>query len=480
MARGATAEGSVDDSAEGRSRDGGGSRSWVRVLAWGWVVLGAGMCVWRGLLPALSAGWSRDLLVIYGGVRAWARGLDPYGAASALSALRAGGGDWPMAVERYLILYPPSMMVLLSPVGWLDFRSAVWAVWLGNVVSLGAILWGLLRLTGLRWRSAAGLGLMGFVLAMAPTHTSFRMGQVTLPAVALVVWALVLESRGRGVLAGVLLGVATGLKPQMAGLFVLWLVYRKCWWGVAAAVATPVALLAIGAVRIELAGADWWNGWRDNVAVFTQGGKGDPRPGVNDSAYQLINLESAVHAAGSFALGPVRLGVWALLASLGVWMWWCAARVRGQELVQEKANGVAEAGSEARLRLLVAGALGLVSLLAVYHRAYDGVLAVLAAAWAVSAVAAVKRESVSLSSSTSQGLERNVGWGVLAMLAALLVPWGPVAHAVVGPRLPGGWSGSWVWRAVVTPMQAWGMLGALGLLAWAMWRRSRRSVGAPG
>lgn len=438
------------------SAGGGVARLWWWLGA-GFAVLGLGMCLWRGVWPALQPGWSRDLVVIYGGVRAWWEGSDPYALEVALAALRAGGGAWTMESWRYLILYPPSMMVLLSPLGAMGFREAVWVVWAGNVAATAAIVAGLLRLTGLGFRSAAGLALVGFVLAMAPTHTSFRMGQVTLPAVALVVWFLVLESRGRFVWSGVLLGLGMALKPQMAGLFVLWLAYRRRWGGTAAALGVSLGLLGLGALRIEMTGADWWSGWRENVAVFGEGGKGDPRPSVNDSAYQLVNLESAVHGLGSFGLNAVRMGAWVLLGAVGCAIWWWAAR----------------AGRRPGDRLLVAGALGLVSLLAVYHRAYDAVLAVFALGWAASAAMGCAQAGPP---GRDVARERGLGWAVLVMLGTLLIPWGPVAHAVVGPRLPAGLREGALWVGVVTPMQAWSMLGSLLVLAWVMWRRSRRSA----
>src|SRR5262249_8754304 len=69
----------------------------------------------------------------------------------------------------------------------------------------------------LDWREPHGGLFLALGVAFAPLHTGIALGNLIIPAAAgamLAVWA---SAKNRELLAGVLLALATGLKPQIGG-----------------------------------------------------------------------------------------------------------------------------------------------------------------------------------------------------------------------------------------------------------------------
>jgi hypothetical protein len=151
-------------------------------------------------------------------------------------------------------VYPPIAVVLFLP------QAAVGDLWAGYLLqtavgSAAAVGVGLLVVSTVeRRRSLSTVDrvlVVGFCLGSAPTAAALGLGQVdTLVALALA-GAFVAVERDHEVVAGVALAGAALVKvfPAVLGL---WLVRRRAWRGVGAAVATGVAGLVAGALWFGL------------------------------------------------------------------------------------------------------------------------------------------------------------------------------------------------------------------------------------
>jgi hypothetical protein len=173
--------------------------------------------------------------------------------------------------------HPPTTIPFFLPLAPLPYPLA-FAIW--DVVQL-ACLWVVVDLTA-RALDRPLSPALGIVVALAlvavwPITQSFVEGQLNIPVAAgLVACWYALRAR-RPVLAGIALGLAVGLKP-LAGLFVLWALWRRQWRLLVAAGAT---LVVLGLVGVTLAGvqgtidyvtaaypmhAELWPGYQDNAS----------------------------------------------------------------------------------------------------------------------------------------------------------------------------------------------------------------------
>lgn len=146
-------------------------------------------------------------------------------------------------------IYPPSALPFLRPFGALPF----WVAYPAFVAMGGALfLWASRRL-GADWR---------LLILPPPILLVALAGQVTFLIGGLVTAALTLKNRP--LLAGVLLGVAGAIKPQMLVLLPLALIVERNWRTFVTTGATA-ALIALGAV---LLGGDW-GAWLAALPRFT-------------------------------------------------------------------------------------------------------------------------------------------------------------------------------------------------------------------
>lgn len=429
----------------------------------------AALFVWRGPLRAAAGGGSYDLVWMYSASRAWAMGGNPYDLASADSAFVAGDGPTDRArfrpVEREAgasgLIYPPTTFVVMAPVAALPWRIATIAWGAANIAAFGAAAWALLRLAGLRARSARGIALLAACLAFAPVHTALAFGQTAMLPVALVLLAQVAARRERPALAGALLAIACALKPQLAGLFVVLEAMRGRWRVVASAAITGAFILAIGAGTLWARGIDWPAALRANIEVFQQSGVGSPTA-VNPLRFQMVNLQYPLHEllASRGAVTAITLGGGALLLlalALSI------AR-------DQRGAGQAPASANCDWAAIDAGLLGLtvvscISLMVVYHRYYDAALLLPGLALAA----------------TTWGRWPLARWALVAIPVGAFMLNGTAALYKVS--LPGApleqLAKSDVWRIALMPHQAW-LIAALGAicvgLRWSLGRTPRREA----
>ena len=179
------------------------------------------------LVPIINGEQGYDTAPLWRAVRALLAGGTIY--------TEKGAGDF---------LYPPSALLMLSPLG---AFSLPWAGRIFFVVDLVAILAAtaiLLSAFGLQWRGVPGaLALFGISLAW-PVLFTLDAGNVNGPLVLGLALFVLAASRGTWSRAGLWLGLTLALKPLLAPLVIVLLLYRR-WNALAIAVAVPVGLSGV-------------------------------------------------------------------------------------------------------------------------------------------------------------------------------------------------------------------------------------------
>jgi hypothetical protein len=366
----------------------------VALFAPGWVV-----STWSAA-QALSRG--EDFATVWAATRAFWGGADPYRHADLDRVWAEGEGDADARPVRDTTpsVYPPTAFVALTPLAAADWPVAR-ALWAGaNVLFVLAAVAMAARLAGVRLASRHGAAVALTLLATLPWGTGIMMGQTAAVVVCLGCAATLLLGRGRSVPAGVLLGLAVAIKPQLAGAFVLYALWTRQWR--AAATAAVVASAFAGGAVWHLRGQpDWRANWVSNLKLAaTPGGVNDAGP-ANEIRYQLAHLH--VLARSVIDRPPIAQAIaWGAAGVLGVAF--LAAGVRRRRR-----------GAQAD-RLLELSCLIAVTFLPVYHRAYDLWLLAPCVAWCV-------REWL------SGGPRRALAAAALAAVVAVLYA-GPLAYHV--------------------------------------------------
>jgi arabinofuranan 3-O-arabinosyltransferase len=179
------------------------------------------------LVPIINGGQGYDTAPLWHAVRALLDGGEVYTA--------KGAGD---------LLYPPSALLMLLPLG---AFSLSWAGRLFFVVDLVTILVAtalLLHLFRLRWRGFAGaIALFGISLAW-PVLFTLDAGNVNGPILLGFALFLLAVERGQWTAAAVFLGLTLALKPILAPLLIVVVLYRR-WKALVVALAIPGVLSAL-------------------------------------------------------------------------------------------------------------------------------------------------------------------------------------------------------------------------------------------
>jgi hypothetical protein len=324
------------------------------------------------------------------------------------------------------LLYPPSTFVVMSVAAawpW-DVARPLWAAIntlsiLGSMVLIG-------RLAGLKASTRRGWLLAAAGLALAPVHTNIALGQVAGPVLLLIsggLWDVQQHRRWRG---GVWLGLAMAIKPQIGLAFLLYWLARRQWAAAGVAVATAGAMGTIGAARLAIAGVEWWAMWQANVDAFFVIGPGNPTRQAPMS-FQLINLHYLLHTVID-STTAVKAVAWMIVAGLVGGLAWRVRRSGG-------------AGGS----LVIAAAVGVIDLLAVYHRPYDAVLLLLVLGWAMAWAG------------------RRGGawpWVALAGMGAFLTPGAAMLYRLQEMGyVPDALAAGPLWDVLLMPHQVWALIG---------------------
>ncbi len=403
------------------------------------LVIALGVFLVRG--PGRAVARGEDFSVYYCSARAWVFGSDPYSTQN-LQLIARRSGDAPSDFLHNAVSPPPTF-VILSPLALLPWTAAKYT-WLGlNLFLIIVMLVQIYRMNAPRLGGAGRMLLIAFFLALSPLHTGFSHGQLALAVTACIVCALWMETQDRPWLAGLLLGLAVVLKPQIGVLFILYAICRWRWRTATAAVLLAGLISAIGVIRLEAVGVDWLTSLQSNYESFTNGGDGDIAS-TTHVAHQMVNLQYPLYMllgskvlANSIALMLCGLGF--VLTVLAAWR----AKFR---------NG----------RLLAYGAVSVLSLLMVYHRFYDAVLLVIPLAWAFGELSAGRRGRAIVA---------------LGLIAVYLLP-GASLLFVLADRgwIPATMAETWFWRCIVLPHHVYALVGLGCVMLVSLFRKATQQA----
>ena len=217
-------------------------------------------------------------------------------------------------------LNPPHFLLLLAPLVVLDPLPA-FVVWTGlSLVSAAAATRLILRETGIRAASLAGLGVVGAVIAGAPTGALLLSAQVSwlLWWPACLAWAA--ARRGHWITAGCLLGVLASLKPFLLVLLPFVAIARR-WRAVVALVVSAGVSNLVGLVAF---GWETFSAWSGGLGSITWS-----KSLLNASIFGVLERAFSDRVAPVWDVAPVASASWlvyplwvvASMLVLGVSLW---------------------------------------------------------------------------------------------------------------------------------------------------------------
>ncbi len=417
---------------------------WLTVSAL--LVFAAAHAMWRGPVSVKGHKNLCDFASPWASAHLWVTGQNPYDTDRLWPTWTNSPGAFDTSHEFWLALMPPAAYLLLAPLGAMPAGVATLVYLALSAAFVYAIISTVLVLARLRTNSLGGWLLISAALASAPLQTVVSVGQLSLPVMALTLLAVRAARDERALLAGVLLGLAGAIKPQLAAPFFLYMLFFAPRWRVfGVAVAAVILLNLAAAAPMQLRGIPWLADWSRNVALGVAPGAPNDPTSTGPWRNQMIDLR-----AWLFTITDHRALVMAkaLVASLLLAGAYVALLTR------------ARPGSR---RLLPLAALVAISLLPVYHRVYDAVLLLLALGWAIRAYT---------------GPLRGPAVATIVALSPLLIPFDLLPLAMKRTDALNGIAQTWVWRVFIFPHYAIATLATTLCLLYAFWRSVRQTAPA--
>ena len=420
-------------------------KKWVGWLAVALLlVVAAAQLAWRGPL-SVRGHWNLvDFASPWASSRLWLMGQNAYDSSRLWDTWAASRGAFDTDHTFWVALMPPGAYAALAPLAALPAGVAGVAWLLVSAASVFAILACTLSLARIPPRSLTAWLFIAAALASAPLQTIVTVGQLSLPVIALAILAMWLARGGRDVLAGLALGLAAAVKPQLVAPFFLYYAFFARWRVLTPAVVVAIAINLLAVAPMQLRGVPWWAAWSRNMEIASApGGPNDPTasgPWRN----QMIDLR-----AWLYTLTETRglVTAKALLVSLVL----AAAYVA--LLARRRREGPRH---DAPLPLATLAAL---TLLPVYHKMYDATLLVLALAWALRVLGAPG--------------PRGAAVATLLALSVFLVPFDFLPLLMKRTDALDPLSQTWLWRVVIFPHHALATLATALCLLFAFWRSVR-------
>jgi hypothetical protein len=301
--------------------------------------------------------FSHDFVPVYTGAGCLLSGCNPYDTFQLEHQLLRRGGravDLP-SWEIDMPVYPPSTFLALSPLALIRYPLArlLWFLLNGSLFITSAALVISACPPSQRWiASILGsfiLGTSGILLVV---------GQPATLSISLLIISSYLLLRVRFLpLCALLLMLSLAVKPQIAGLIVLYFLAQRIYWRYAFAALTGALVLLLSSVlilQVHPDSAHWLSTLRGNLsATLNSGGSADPRP-ANQEAIGDTNLQSltSVLFADTRTFNFAAYAVF--LALLSLWI-----------------MAVPWSNISPEMHYLALASLSVLSLLPIYHRFYD-------------------------------------------------------------------------------------------------------------
>ncbi len=406
------------------------------------VVLASAEFVARGPLRFLRAADFNDFISPYIQSRALIQGMDPYSPEVLVRLWPVEGAHRPQFLAKELAdgtliakrgiptAYPLTSLLLLIPLAVLPWPVAhlTWLVITTClIIAVISSLLSLLAAGGLSRSDWRAYVLVAFALALAPLHTGVAAGSIVVSTVALCGIALSQEQRGNGTFAGILLGMAVCLKPQIGLPFLAYFILRRRWRlsAIAAGVVLTAAMIAI--LRLAISGTPWVQNYRiDNKALLMTGILADFTE-RNPLRFGLINLQVLFYAILHSTAAATAFAFAISVLLFAIWLWLLLR------------NGFSNLDA-----LLPISALAVLSLFPVYHRLYDAFVLIFPLCWGL-------REF--------SGARSKLARAAFLLMLPFLFPGGSVLEQLQrAGKIPDSIACSWYWICIVMPHEIWFLL----------------------
>lgn len=293
--------------------------------------------------------------------------------------------DYHYVLDLYPRFYPLTTLLVLAPLETLRWRTVVLGYLAGSTALFLAVLLLLARKLKMPWNDPRKLYFLAFSLAMAPLHASIHQSNLNTIAIACLCPSVGLMAR-RPLLSGIALAAALCVKPQVALLFLAYMLLKKR-WKVAFFASTVYAMAwACSLAWMGMHHVPWLAGLRNEYARASLLITVNPAFPTDPGIFQMVNLRVLVaqFAPSAWWTGTIT---WALCAFLA-----CASAFL---VCTRRASHLESA------RIAVVAAL---TLLPVYQRFYTAQILLFGLYWAV------------------ENWDLKAAWAVRLLLLPLLFP----------------------------------------------------------
>jgi len=414
----------------------GPAPKWFRLLVGLFVLLMLGDFVIRGIVPSLDSP-KNDFSDPFIGSWLWTHGQNPYDRAVVAATAR----QLTHSTLPVVPIYPLTTYVLVTPFSLLPWKWGSFAWALLSVAAIVLIAWALLRIARFKASETRAWLLVAAVFGFTPLHRAIHTENAAIIAVALCLLAVYFANGGTDLSAGVLLAIATGLKPQL-GIWILFFYFVQLRWRLVLIGASGFAtLLAVAFARVPVSLHTLVLDFRDDLHYwFGAGGPNDFTAG-NPLRFQLVNIQVIFWQWLPGRMAANLLAHALFVFGLAVWIWAVVRRpLRSPSLA-------------------LTSLLGL-SFISIYHSVTDVSILVLGLCWLLGA---------------EDGQVNRTKLWVLLLLLGLWVP----VHSLqlrLEPHISYAAFSSWWWRGIVAPCFVWNIL-LLNLALMAAVVRSQSKAG---
>jgi glycosyl transferase family 87 len=381
--------------------------------------------------------------------RAWRIGANPYDHDALDRIWQDAGGNPERKPLRTTTpsIYPPTTLILLTPITYLPWQAARYLMLIINVSLIFLVLRLLLHIAQFAaggWKSTLFLAI---AFGLAPLHTGIALGNLIVASAALTFLSVWAASTKKDTLSGIFLALALSLKPQVGGIILFGYVLQRRWRisAIAVGISLMLAFFAIG--RLGLRQVDWMNHWKSNyLESVSESGTNNPTAS-NVSRHHLLNIQWLLHTF----LEQRWLVNLLTMTFVGIQFAILCVIIKKRGLNQNN--------------ILFLSALIVLGLLSSYHRFYDATLLILPLLWSLTALS---------------GMHRREAYLGLLLILPFLIPGAVILkESIVGGYLPHNWELSWWWSSIALPHQVWLLVGMSVCLTYALAKESL-GVRSPG
>lgn len=144
----------------------------------------------------------------------------------------------------WAFIYPPNILPLILPLGYLSLRqaSSVWV--LVHLLSIIFLLWGVNILLESNSRFIRSICTITCALIYGVVF-DLRTGNISSIVAVLIVWSIIHSQKHQDFLAGILLGIST-VKPTISALFFIYFLLKRRWTILGLCILTSGILTSIG------------------------------------------------------------------------------------------------------------------------------------------------------------------------------------------------------------------------------------------